>query len=230
MSFLLENLELSEVSLVDRAANQHASIVLYKRDNTMELEELTKKLEKLEADAEAAATATETLKAHNEALRKALLDNGFEVTKDGVQKRQEEESVEYKGEKIAKSDDRYELALELSKAQVEKEQAYLEKRAQDTYPNLDTNVAVKLLKSFDEDEAMKEFLIAIDNLFGKQFEENGEAGVQSDMKSATEKLDDLAKAYMAKNDLTKKDYAKAYAAVIQTQEGKALYKQTLKEE
>lgn len=229
MSFLLENLELSEVSLVDKAANQHASIVLYKRDNTMDIEELTKKLEELEAKLEKSDEDNATLKTQNESLRKSLLDNGFDITKDGVEKRKEEDFVEYKGEKIVKSDDRYELAAELSKAQAEKEAAYLEKRAQDTYPNLETDTVVKMLKSFDEDKDIEAFLSAVDAMFGKQFEEQGESNSDGDMKTATEKLDDLTKAYMAEHSLTKKDYAVAYAAVVKTDKGKSLVKESYKE-
>jgi hypothetical protein len=128
MSYDLEDIELMELSLVDVPANQHASVVLYKRsgynplvkseipgitekgDGSVTVEELSKKLENLQSqvtdltkkaeDAEAAKTAAE---AAVEALTKSAEDAGLDVTDGKIVKRADPEYVEIDGERVEKA-------------------------------------------------------------------------------------------------------------------------------
>lgn len=248
MPTMLENLELEEVSLVDKAANQHAEIVLFKRD-TQDITKMTDD-EKIKAYMEKnSCTRVEAMKAlgmkdenmekmeklekDNESLRKFLLDNGYEITKDGIQKKADEEFIEFEGDKILKSDDRYELAKRLQQAEIEKQEQALLKRAEGELPNLKSEVAVTLLKTADSmqgDDEFAEFLRAVDAMFGKQFEEAGSSDANGDLKTAEDKMNDLVKAYMEEHGISKRDRAKAYAVVAKTDEGKQLVSKIYKGE
>ena len=141
MANLLKQLELEELSLVDRPANAKAMVSLFKRDNSEE-EQMTDNVEKMSDDLKAklkpymdkgmteeeakkaydeemkkadevAAEIDEmdllkaendALKIHNEDLRKALIDNGFVIKADSIEKKVEPEYIEYEGEQINKAD------------------------------------------------------------------------------------------------------------------------------
>ena len=110
MTNLLTNLELEELSLVDRPANAEAMVSLFKRD-TQDIDKMTDD-DKIKAYMEKeSCTRAEAMKAlgmkdenmekadrlqtENEKLRKFLLDNGYEITKEGIQKKAEEEFIEF---------------------------------------------------------------------------------------------------------------------------------------
>lgn len=263
MATLLENLELEEVSLVDRPANQEAKIALFKRDTSGE--EMTEEVEKMSDDmkaklkpymdkgmseeeamkaydtdmkkSEAEATEeVEKLRAENERLRKALIENGFVIKSEAIEKKAAVEMIEVEGEMVVKSDIPAPVlkALETAKAEaeahaIEKADVALTKRAEETLPHFDIKVAKELLK-FDLDEEILAALRAADKLFETTMEEFGKSGVDGEFTSANDKIEALVKSYMEEHDLKKSQYATAYAAVAKTDEGKALIAKSYKGE
>lgn len=166
------------------------------------------------------------LKADNEALRKSLLDEGYKITAEGVQKKAPEEFIEVEGEQINKADIPAPILKKLEEAEIEKAENAIQKRCKETLPNISEDHARVLLKAHDdlaEEEAKKfaEFMQALDNLFDEMTEEVGKSAAQGDMEDPNEKLNALAKAYEAEHNTT---FAKAYAAIVKTDEGKALVK------
>ena len=271
MTNILLDLELDELSLVDRPANQAATICLIKRDESMEdmekgydsylderkmyymdkgmgedeamkkakeeldkmsakeKEELMARLgkadeaEETEVDQEALFLAeVDALKAEVSRLSKALEDNGFAVTEEEVTKAEEPEYLEVEGEKVAKSDIPAPVLKALEEAAIEKRMVELRKQADEILPNFDNEIAASLLAHVAKDDAIVEALKSADAALGASMSEIGEASVEADMLSSSDKLDALVKSYMDENNLAKKDHAKAYAAVAKTDEGKAL--------
>lgn len=102
----------------------------------------------------------------------------------------------------------------------------LTKRAEDELGNLpgDTDAKVSLLKAVNgiKDEAhrktINELLKAADTNLAKSFETRGTG--EPAVGSAEERLESLAKAHAKEKDLS---FAKAYAEVLETDEGKRLY-------
>ncbi|HCE85157.1 MAG TPA: hypothetical protein DEO99_03295, partial [Bacteroidetes bacterium] len=275
---LLKQLELEELSLVDRPANAQAMVSLYKRDNseeeTMEkaykmTEDQEKNLDNLppkvrakirenmdkgmsydeamkamhDEDMKKADEATaeeleiETLKAsevalkeENERLRKSLIDNGYVIKADTIEKKAEPEYVEYDGEQINKADIPAPILKALEEAEVAKADAELTKRAEEALPNFNIDVAKTLIAKFDTDEAVMEALKGADAVFGESMEEFGKSDADGNFATAQDKLDALVKSYMDENKLKKSQYAVAYAAVAKTDEGKALINKSYKGE
>jgi len=262
MANLLKQLELEELSLVDRPANAQATVSLFKRDNsegdTMS-EELTKMTDgqKEEMDkmsdgmkskmkmymeqkgmsydkAKAMANEdmkkadeVETLKAENEKLRKALLDEGFVIKADTIEKKAPEEFIEYGGEQINKADVPAPILKALEEAEIEKADAALTKRAEAELPHFSVEVAKGLLtavEKMDEVDALMEALQAADKAFSDKMEEFGKSDVDGEFATASDKMESLVKAHMEANNLKKSDYAKAYASVAKTDEGREVLK------
>lgn len=279
MTNILLDLELDELSLVDRPANQAATICLIKRDESMEdmekgydsylderkayymdkgmgedeamkkakdeldkmsakeKEELMARLGKAdEADVTEAdqgdlfLAEVDALKAEVSRLSKALEENGFVVTEEAVAKAEEPEYVEFDGEKVVKSDIPAPVLKALEEAEIAKQHIELKKQAEEILPNFDNEIAASLLAHVAKDDAIVEALKAADAAMGASMSEIGEASVEADMASSSDKLDALVKSYMDENNLAKKDHAKAYAAVAKTDEGKALISKLYKGE
>lgn len=262
MPTLLKNLELEELSLVDKPANPLAMAPLYKRDNSEE-EPMTEHVEKMSEEQQAEMDKMsedmkkkmkmymdkgmgydkakamcnedmkksleeelDKLKAENEALRKSLLDEGYKITAEGVEKKAPEEFIEVEGEQINKADIPAPILKRLEEAEIEKAEAAISKRCQEQMPNISEDHARVLLKAHDdlaEEEAKKfaEFMQALDNLFDEMTDEVGKSAAEGDMEDPNDKLNALAKAYASEHDTT---FAKAYAAVVKTDAGKALIK------
>lgn len=131
---------------------------------------------------------------------------------------------------MAKRNDQ--LAQELAKSAALAKQADLEKRAGTELPNLGGDVMTKaaLLGAVDgiSDTVIRgkvlETLKAHDAGLGKAFQRVGSTGSNVE-KSASDRLDDMAKAWAEKNKVT---LAKAYNEVLNTSEGQALYAETRK--
>jgi len=259
MTNILLDLELDELSLVDRPANQAATICLIKRDNTMNLEErkayymdkgmsedeaLKKAKEDMKKAEEPEVSKSEeevdqgdlflaevdALKAEVSRLSKALEDNGFAVTEETVTKAVEPEYIEVEGEQVAKADIPAAVLKALEAAEVEKRMVELRKQAEEILPNFDNEIAASLLAHVAKDDAIVEALKSADAALGASMSEIGEASVEADMLSSSDKLDALVKSYMDENNLAKKDHAIAYAAVAKTDEGKALINKLYKGE
>ena len=267
MANLLKQLELEELSLVDRPANAKAMVSLFKRDNSEE-EQMTDNLEKMSDDLKAklkpymdkgmneeeamkayemdmkksdevAAEIDEmdllkaendALKIQNEDLRKALIDNGFIIKSDSIEKKVEPEYIEYEGEQINKADVPAVILKALEEAELAKADAELTKRATEALPHFAEDVAKSLVGEFGEVEAVMEALKAADATFAESMEEVGKSDADGEFATASDKMESLVKSYMDENKMKKGDYAKAYAAVAKTDEGKALINKSYKGE
>lgn len=250
MPNLLTKLQLEELSLVDRPANAEAMVSLFKRDSSqvrkeedMTDEEMKAKMKPYmdkgmsEADAkkkvmENMKKAEEDLKvakAENEKLRKFLLDEGYKITKDGVEKRQPEETIEVDGELINKSDIPAPVLKRLEEAEVAKAEAELKDKIEKNVPNLKEDHARVLMKMAPEDESFLDFLRSVDKLFEEHMIEKGQTGTDGDMSDPEAALEKMVEAHMKEHKMSKKDHAKAYAEVAKTDEGKALIAKSYKE-
>ena len=279
MTNILLDLELDELSLVDRPANQAATICLIKRDESMEdmekgydsylderkayymdkgmgedeaMKKAKDELDKMSAkekeelmarlgkadEAEVSEVEqgdlflaeVDALKAEVSRLTKALEDNGYVVADEEVTKAEEPEYVEFDGEKVVKSDIPAPVLKALEEAEIAKRHIELKKQAEEILPNFDNEIAASILAHVAKDDAIVEALKAADAAMGASMSEIGEASVEADMLSSSDKLDALVKSYMDENNLAKKDHAKAYAAVAKTDEGKALISKLYKGE
>ena len=266
MATELLELQLEELSLVDRPANAEAMVTLFKRDvqeevtTTMdaEMEDKVKaymeekgcgreeamkalgyEMDKAEEPAEEPAEESvedeamkslqaevETLKAENERLRKGLIENGFVIKAEAIEKKAPAEFIEVEGEKINKADIPAPILKKLEEAEAAQEAAAIAKKAEETLPNFKPEVAQALMK-FDLEEQILEALMAADKLFEAQMEELGKADVDGDMDDPQAKLDKMVDAYAVEHELTK---AQAYAKVAKTTEGKALINKTYKKD
>lgn len=257
MPNLLKQLELEELSLVDVPANAQAMVTLFKRDTGENMEDEFEKMsddmkgrvkaymdkgygekeamrmaeEDMKKKADEETQEVDTLKAENERLRKALLDAGFVIKAESIEKKAPEEFIEYEGEKINKADVPAPILKALEAAEEERKDVALTKRAESELPNFSTEVAKKFLKALDHVEEDSEELLkalhAADKAFGANMEEVGKSGSEADMEDAADKIEKLAKEYM-------KDHggsiASARAAVYKTDEGKALVKELYKKD
>lgn len=263
MATELLELQLEELSLVDRPANAEAMVTLFKRDDTQE-EDIDKMTDEQNAkvkaymkehscgkdeamkalgyDVEKAdevdpteelKAEIETLKAENERLRKGLIDEGYVIKAEAIEKKAPEEFVEYEGEQINKADIPAPILKALEAAEIEKADVALTKKAEETLPHFSVEAAKGLLSAvskMDEVDMLMEALAAADKAFADKMEEFGKADVDGEFSSASDKVEHMVKSYMEEHALTKKDYAKAYAAVAKTEEGKSLIAKAYKGE
>lgn len=255
---LLKQLELDELSLVDRPANASAKVALFKRDT--EESDMTNEVEKMSDDLKAKLkpymdkgmneeeamkayqmdmkksdeepvdlsldvleAEVETLKAQNEDLRKALIENGFVIKADAIEKKEEVETIEVEGEMVVKSDIPAPVLKALEAAAVEKRQVELRKAAEAELPHFDVEVAMQLLDVIKEDEKVLEALKGADAAFAAAMDEVGEKAVDADMLDPQSKLDKMVEAHAAEHGVNK--YA-AFDAISKTAEGKALIAKT----
>ena len=255
MPNLLKNLHLEELSLVDRPANAQAMVSLFKRDNSdketkmndeQEMEAPVAEViaEKADEAPEAELIDIEALKAdiarfsaENEKLRKGLIDAGFIITAEAIEKKAEVEMMDIEGEMVVKSDIPAPVLKALEAAdvakrehEIEKADIELTKRAGEALPHFATDVAKSLVAKFYEDEAIMEALKAADAAFEAAMQEFGKSDVDGEFATSADKLDALVKSYMDDNQLKKSEFAKAYAAVAKTDAGKALINKSYKGE
>jgi len=251
----LEDVELLELSLVDNPANQHASVVLCKRfgykdgvkpkvdgqategEGQVTVEELTKKLEALQAQvtdltkkAEDATFAQEAAEAAAAALAKSAEDAGLDVEDGKIVKRADPEYVEIDGERVEKSAipapvlrSIEKAAADIAKMQKAAEEVELAKRGEAELPNLaGTPLAKgKLLAAVQGDEDVLKALKAADAAMAKAFTETGHGDV-NDESSPSFRLDTLAKAHASAQNVT---FEAAYAEVTKAGVGADLLNQ-----
>lgn len=269
MPNLLKQLELEELSLVDRPANAQAMVSLFKRDNSDE-EEMTETLEKMGYDedklkaymkekgcgrAEAmealkmdepeemkkseeveidetdvAQAEIDTLKAENERLRKSLIEAGYVIKAESIEKKAEPEYLEYNGEQVNKADIPAVILKALEEAEVAKADAELTTKATEELPHFELEVAKSLVAKHADDEAVMNVLKAADAMYAGKMEEVGKSDADGEFASAADALDAMVKSYMDENQMKKSEYAKAYAAVAKTDDGKALINKSYKGE
>lgn len=183
-----------------------------------------------EIDMDTLMALVESLKKENEFLRKGLDENGFVVKAEAIEKKAEVEMIEVSGEMVVKSDIPAPVLKALEAAAIEKADIELTKRAGEMLPHFDVNVAKSLVKSFADDKAIMAALTAADKAFEAAMQEFGKSDVDGEFATAADKLDALVKQHMNDNGLKKSEYAKAYAAVAKTDEGKALINKSYKGE
>lgn len=220
------------------------------KDNTPTVETLTADLAKANAraeKAEALAGLTDVEKAHYNFLPESDRDAFLKMDADGrkaeVEKAKAADPVVYKaddGTEFRKSDDPRLVRMakdrdedrRVLKAEREKtETLELTKRAETELSNLPGDVPVKIavLKAIDsitdEDTRKKanEMLKAHNKAHQAAFIKRGTTQ-NSDTGDAAGRLDAMAKKYAEDHKVT---FAKAYDEVLKTDEGKALYEQTL---
>ena len=200
--------------------------------------------EKAEEAPEAELIDLEALKAdiarftaENEKLRKGLIDAGFVITAEAIEKKAEVEMMDIEGEMVVKSDIPAPVLKALEAAdvakrehEIEKADIELTKRAGEALPHFATDVAKSLVAKFYEDEAIMEALKAADAAFEAAMQEFGKSDVDGEFATSADKLDALVKSYMDENQLKKSEFAKAYAAVAKTDAGKALINKSYKGE
>lgn len=265
---LLKQLELDELSLVDRPANASAKVALYKRDNskeeTMEKaykmteeqeknldnlppavrakirenmdkgmkyneamkmaeEEMKKSEDEVDLSLDVLEAEVESLKSDNERLRKSLIENGFVIKAESVEKKEEVETIEVSGEMVVKSDIPEPVLKALEEAAVEKRQSELRKSAEAELPHFDVEVAMSLLDVIKGDEKVLEALKGADAAFAASMDEVGEKSVDADMTDPQTKLDKMVETYAQEHSVNK--YA-AFDAISKTAEGKALIAKT----
>ena len=186
--------------------------------------------EAVEVDIEALKADVETLKAENERLRKGLIENGYVIKAEAIEKKAEVEMMEIEGEMVVKSDIPAPVLKALEAAAVEKADIELTKRAGEALPHFSVDVAKALVAKFAEEEAIMEALKAADAAFEAAMQEFGKSDADGEFATSADKLDALVKSYMDDNQLKKSEYAKAYAAVAKTDEGKSLINKSYKGE
>ena len=234
------NLELTELSLVGKGANQFAKAPIFKADDG-DVEKMTddqaKELDKMssamkkkmneymkggmsydDAKKRCKQEMTEKMEEENQRLRKALLDNGFVIKADAIEKKVEEESVEYDGETITKSDDRYELVMKLKAKEEAERDAQIEKQVQETLPNWDADVAKSILK-MDIDEKVLAALKAADAAFEAVMTEKGQSDVDGDLTDPMAALEKRQEELMEQKGISKQA---AFAEISKTAEGRAM--------
>ena len=271
MPNLLKQLELEELSLVDKPANAQAMVSLFKRDNSNE-EEMTETLEKMGydegklkaymeknscsreeamkalnmdekeqtekaeeidpvvAEADIDQAVIDTLKLENERLRKSLIEAGYVIKAESIEKKVEPEYLEYNGEQVNKADIPAVILKALEEAEVAKADAELTAKASEALPHFDVDVAKSLVAKHADDEAVMNVLKAADSVFAGKMEEVGKSDADGEFASAADALDAMVKSYMDEHQMKKSEYAKAYAAVAKTDDGKALINKSYKGE
>ena len=139
-----------------------------------------------------------------------------------------EEMIEVEGEMIAKSAVPAPILKKLEEMQKAVEVEALRKRAEEVLPNFKgtADERGKLLKSVGNDETLIAILRAADAAFAGIYKEVGKTDAENDLKTPTEKLNDMVKVYQ--EEKKEKDFHKAYAAVIKTAQGRALVLETYK--
>ena len=190
-----------------------------------------------ELDVEALKADIERLSTENQHLRKGLIDNGYVIRAESIEKKAEEEMMDIDGEMVVKSDIPAPVLKALEAAAVAKREHELEKAdieltksAGEVLPHFEAGAAKTLLKSFSEDDAIMVMLKAADAAFAASMQEFGKSDVDGEFATSADKLDALVKSYMDDNQLKKSEFAKAYAAVAKTDEGKALITKSYKGE
>ncbi len=194
-----------------------------KAEEAVEAEEVVSEIDTLKAD-------LERMTAENQHLRKGLIDEGYVIRADSIEKKAPVETMSFEGVDVNKSDIPEPVLKALEEAAFVKADAELTKSAVAILPHFAEGAAKTLLKSFSEDEAIMEMLKAADAAFAASMQEFGKSDVDGEFASSTDKLDSLVKSYMDENQLKKSEFAKAYAAVAKTEAGKALINKSYKGE
>lgn len=196
-------------------------------DEMMEEDEGEKKptRKSWKAEAQAFEEVNKMLLEEIETLKAKVADMEAEAIEKSKPK---EDMIEVEGEMIAKSAVPAPILKKLEEMQKAAEAEAFRKRADEVLPNFKgtADERGKLLKSVGNDEQLLAILKAADAAFAGIYKEVGKTDAENDLKTPTEKLNDMVKAYQEDNK--EKDFHKAYAAVIKTAQGRALVLETYK--
>jgi hypothetical protein len=211
----------------EKGCGRAEAMEVFKMDEPEEME----KSEEVEIDeTDVAQAEIDTLKAENERLRKSLIEAGYVIKAESIEKKAEPEYLEYNGEQVNKADIPAVILKALEEAEVAKADAELTKSATESLPHFDVDVAKSLVAKHADDEAVMNVLKAADSVFAGKMEEVGKSDADGEFASAADALDAMVKSYMDENQMKKSEYAKAYAAVAKTEDGKALINKSYKGE
>ena len=147
------------------------------------------KMDKEEADKLMAELATS--KTDNEALRAAVLAEGYKISAEGLTKAPVAEFMEIAGEKVDKASLPANVVAALEAAAHDKMDAELTELASKDLPNFAVADAKALLAVAGTDKGMIDALKAADAAMGSLMVENGSKDPQGDMVSAVDKLEAL---------------------------------------
>jgi hypothetical protein len=204
---------------------------------TEEVAEVDKAAEEVAEEVNPLEAEVAALKTDNEMLRKGLIENGYVISAEAIEKKAEVEMLEVEGEMLVKSDIPAPILKALEAADVAKREHELEKadvqltkRAGESLPHFATDVAKSLVAKFYEDEAIMVALKAADAAFAASMQEFGKSDVDGEFATSSDKLDALVKSYMDENQMKKSEFAKAYAQVAKTDQGKDLINKSYKGE
>jgi cell division septum initiation protein DivIVA len=209
---------------MDEAAAYKACMSETKKgERTVTSEELTKKLEELQAQVTDLTKRAEGAETAVAALTKAADEAGFDVQDGKLAKRAADEFVEIGGEKIAKSAVPAPVlkALEVQAADIAKMKAdarniELAKRGDAELPNLAGTALAKgrLLDIIGNDEALLKSLKAADTALAKAAQEIGSSAI--DEASAGFRLNKMATDYSVAKGVA---FESAYAEITKAGEG-----------
>lgn len=233
-------LELEELSLVDVPANPEAKVSLFKRHKDVSKMNDDMKA-KLKPYMDKGMSEEEAMKAYEMDMKKRLEDaegtiqkfqqflikEGYTITQEGITKKAPEDFIEYEGERISKSDDRFELVKKLREVEIEKQEVAIEKQAKEVLPNWNLEAAKEVLKAAPSDKLM-EALKAADAAFEAVMTEKGDsATTNGDMTSPEEILNKRAKEIAVEKGIS---FHKAWHDYAHSEEGLPLYKKLMKGE
>lgn len=190
------------------------------------------KLENAETDVVQLSAEVEKLKTANETLQALIIGEGYKITAEGLVKESEPEMIEVAGVMTDKASLPEHVVTALESAAKEKEEATLKADATAALPNFAEDQAVTLfsaLSNLDEDAKEKTLtaLKSADTALGQLMKEDGETDTTPDLVSYKDKLDAMIQSAQAEHNVSR---AKATADVLETAEGKALWKQVMKED
>jgi len=254
----LKNLSVNEVSLVDRGDNPAAHVVMFKRveddqildksseqgAETVDIEELKKQLADKEAELQKSKEEKAALAEQLEKAAKAPKKDD-EMTEDKKDKEETEKSFQkaLNEQKEAFEKQLADVAKQAAEsAEIAKKERELRidmeyaQKAEEMFPNTPGTPEEKgaMLKSIDAmPEEIREFTLksmkASDEAMKKNFESSGSLSAAPAEGSALQKLEKLAMDKAGTTDKNDSKYFKAYADVIATDEGKALYAKSRQE-
>jgi hypothetical protein len=258
MPNLLKQLELDELSLVDRPANKQAMVSLYKRDNS-EGETMENEVEKMSDDMKAklkpymdkGMSEDEAMKAYDMDMKKDFQGPLDEVDTikaeldlvkaeaDRLSKALEEAGYIVKADAIEKMVEPEFVTYgdeQINKADIPApilkalEEAEVAKADAILVKKAEAELPKSLVSKFEAEETVMQALKAADKVFEESMTELGKSDADGEFSTAADKLDALVKSYMDTNKMKKSEHALAYAAVAKTDEGKALITKSYKGE
>lgn len=233
----LKNVQVEEVSLVDQGANQHAYIKLYKNGGKMDIEQLAKRLEEVEAQNQVLTTLSKMNDAEkaymdgmDEDAKKRFMDMKPEERKKLMEKGKMEKSaamIEIEKRLYEEQEIRKALADKIQKMQDENEMLKLEKRAEKELAGIPGTPSQKavILKAIDgisHEDIRRIAFESISRANERNVSVTKEYGASGSNDDPAGKLEALAKNYAKEHGVS---VPIAYSKVLDTEEGRELRKQ-----